>query len=1140
MTDPFTAAAPGRDPSAREPLFFAPSSAGAEIPRIRDRLQRDVRTALVARLLTESPLAEAMHVALVLVVALQLWGRVPAVELALWLGVVTAAVLVRAVVRGQLVATHAEFDHVTHMVRVAVLTIGLAWAVGPVVLAARLSLTDLALIMVVFAGLVAGATGTLMADPRSFYALTASLLGPLMLVVAVHGRGRERFVAEMLIVLYTLTMVFVFRRAHRQLMQYLTTSARLRFSEEQARRERGFLESLLASAPSAFVALSVEGEIVGVNPEFERLFGYAAGEVLGRSINDLVVPDEQREQVRELDRRVAGGEVVIAEVPRRRKDGTCVWVRVAAAPVREPAGRAAWFVLYDDITPTKRAEAALREAEQQYRELVESASDLVWQVDTQERWTFLNAASKAIYGRTPSEMLGHRFSEVVDPAYAEQDRAAFTRLWDGEDLLDYETVHRNASGEPRHLSFSARSHRDRDGTVVGVRGIARDVTERAAAREALEAARALAEQSARARSAFLANMSHEIRTPMNGVLGMTELLLGSDLTPEQRQSAELIMTSAEGLLSVIDGILDFSKIEAGHVTLEAIPFDLHALTSSIVRLLGIRAFEKRIELVLDIAPDVPRTVRGDPGRIRQVLTNLIGNAIKFTPAGEVVVSLRADGEAADRSQVRFSVRDTGIGLPPDKLETIFEEFSQADASTTRRFGGTGLGLAISRRLVRLMGGDLLVRSEDGTGSEFWFSLALGTEGEPARGVHPSRALLHGAKVLLVDDHETSRRILRTTFTAVGAVVHGASDVGEAAAAVRQAARDGVPYALAVVDAHMPAQSGFELAKLLGENADVPAPALMMLTSAGQPGDARRCRELGIQGYLTKPASGTEVIEAAAAILAGAQAEDRDRQLVTRYTIREARRPVRILLAEDNAVNQQVAAKMLRRRGHDVDVVSDGREAVGAASARRYDLVLMDLQMPELDGLEATREIRATPGCERLPIIATTAYALHEERERAFAAGMTDYLTKPFKPHELFAKVEGWDRGAGDSPVGAEDGVSPVDLDGFRAAMREAGVEDAADETLRVFLGDAPPRMKAIETAVADGAPAAVGRAAHAYKSAAGTIQATRLAALLQELELAGGQGDGAAIRALVAAVRETHERVVSYLRRCLESGSSSA
>jgi two-component system sensor histidine kinase/response regulator len=1118
----------------RGTLFLAPSLADEGQASGRDRAQREVRAALLARLLAESPLAESMHLVLVAVVAMQFWGRVPVAPLGLWLAAVTLAALARVVVRRSLVATGAEFDRASRILRVTVLAAGLAWSVGPAVIAADLPFSDLALIMVVFAGLVAGATGTLVADARSFYTMGVALLGPLLIVVLVQGQSRQHLVAASLIVLFGLTMVVIFRQAHRQLLTHLTLAAQLRMSEELARQERGFLESLLASAPTAFVALSADGEIVGVNPQFERLFGYSAFEAVGRPVNALVVPESQQDQVRDLDDRVARGEVVVADVERRRKDGTLLWVRVAAAPIRERAGRAAWFVLYDDITPTKRAEAALRDAERQYRELVESASDLVWQVDLRGQWTFLNAASKKIYGRAPEELLGQPFLDRVHPEYVERDRAAFQRLLEGDELRDYETVHRTADGETRYLSVAARRHLDAHGTPVGARGIARDMTERAAATAALQEARAMAERAANARAAFLANMSHEIRTPMNGVLGMTELLLGTELTPDQRQSAELIMSSAEGLLGVIDGILDFSKIEAGHVTLEAIPFDLHALAASIVRLLAIRAFEKRVELALDVSPRVPRMVRGDPGRIRQVLTNLIGNAIKFTPQGEVLVSIGLEGECAEGSSVRFAVRDTGIGLAPEKLEMVFEEFSQADVSTTRKFGGTGLGLAISRRIVRLMGSDLLVRSAEGRGTEFWFTVCLPAAAEAEQEVRRNRMLLRRARVLVVDDHATNRRILRETFESVGAVVDETDRVGSAMAALRRATGDGAPYALAVVDAHMPERDGFHLARQVRSETALAAIPLMMLTSAGQPGDARRCRELGIQAYITKPASGIEVVEAAAVVLAGAGSGDAQSQLVTRYTIQEARRPLHILLAEDNAVNQQVAAKMLRRRGHRLDVVSNGREAVEAVGRQRYDVVLMDLQMPELDGLDATRAIRDLPGCRDLPIIGLTAHALEEERERALAVGMTDYLTKPFKPHDLFAKVEGWDRGVEEVPVDSGTSSPPVDLDGFRATMREAGVEDAAGEMLAVFLTDAPSRMTAIEGAVAGGTPESVSRAAHAYTSAAGTIRATRLAELLREMEQAGGEGRVGRIAELLPRLLEEHERVTRCVARALE------
>ncbi len=864
---------------------------------------------------------------------------------------------------------------------------------------------------------------------------------------------------------------------------------------------------------------------------------------MGSQLNDLLVPPSDLRVARALENRVAAGETVIAEVQRRRKDGSLVWVRVAAAPVREAVGRGTWFVLYDDISAMKRAEAAMREAEQQYRELVESASDLVWQVDGQGKWTFLNTASERVYGQEPESMVGRPFAEVVDPEYLDQDLAAFGTVLRGEELHDYETIHRHADGSVRHLSYAARPVRDASGAVIGARGMARDVTERAATRVALEEAREMAENAAAAKAAFLANMSHEIRTPMNGVMGMTDLLLDTELTPEQRQSAELIRTSAESLLHVIDEILDFSKIEAGHVTLEEISIDLHALLDSVVRLLAMRAFEKGVELILDLSPAVPRTVRSDPSRIRQVLTNLIGNAIKFTSQGEIVVTVSVAPASDGEREIRFSVRDSGIGIPQDKLETIFEEFTQADVSTTRRYGGTGLGLAISRRLVHFMGGELMARSDDVRGSEFWFTLSLPqVPDQETAAVHRDRAVIRGARVLVVDDNATNRRILRRMLEAAEAVVHEEEMADSALAALRQASRQDTPYALAVIDAYMPVRDGFQLAELIRKDAALGDTCLMMLTSAGQRGDAERCRERGIRGYITKPVSGSDLIEAAAVVLSGKGTVDEGAQLVTRYTIEEARRRLRILLAEDNPVNQEVAARMLRRRGHDVDVVENGRQAVDAVGREEYDVVLMDLQMPELDGLSAAREIRALPGGGAIPIIALSAHALEEEQGRARAAGMTDYLVKPFKPHDLFALVEGWEQAAeGESEVLPADSTRPaVDLAAFQDTMREAGAADAVDEMLELFLADAPQRMAALERAAAMDDVEGVTQAAHAYKSAAGTIRATLLHELLGALEKESREENAGRVADLLIRVREEHAAVMVYLRSALGETAGTA
>ena len=514
-------------------------------------------------------------------------------------------------------------------------------------------------------------------------------------------------------------------------------------------------------------------------------------------------------------------------------------------------------------------------------------------------------------------------------------------------------------------------------------------------------ARDLAERVARARSTFLANMSHEIRTPMNAVLGFVELILDTELSTEQRRALELVRSSSEALLMILNDILDYSKIEAEHLELESIPFDLSKVVHATASLLAVRAREKHLELLADVAPEVPRTVRGDPTRLRQVLMNLIGNAIKFTDAGEVVVSVRSERHEGT-ARLRFGVRDTGIGIAPEHVGTIFKEFTQADATMTRRYGGTGLGLAISKRLVQLMGGELAVASELNKGSEFSFTLAFPVEAESPRS--SAVAALGGRRMLIVDDNQTNRRILREMLAAEGVKVDEVSTAAEGLDAIRHAVQRKTPYDLAILDIHLPDMDGFALAATVRQDTAIKRTNLLMLTSAGQRGDGERCRALGIRGYLTKPMSRGDLLEGLGTVLAGSE-QAGPQEIVTRHTIAESRRSLRVLLAEDNSVNQQVAVAMLVKRGHAVHVAGNGREAVDAVRERDYDVVLMDIQMPELDGFEATAAIRALDKGKDLPIIGLTAHALSGERERCLARGMSEYLAKPFKAHELFALVE---------------------------------------------------------------------------------------------------------------------------------------
>ena len=1051
---------------------------------------------------------------------------VPTAPLALpWLGLVLLAVGVRALVRRRI--RRRPIPEALRVFRLAVLLVAASWAVGPAVAVADVPFDLFAVVIVAFAGVAAGASGALQSDRISFYTLMGVLLVGLVVGLLVREPSRVQAVTILLVMLFAAVIGTAFERGHDTLRNLVTSGMRLHDQERTSAREREYLGALLASAPTAVVAVDAAGVIRDVNPAFERLFGYSVEEALGRPLDDLVVPDDAREEARELVARVLGGAgTLVAEVERRRKDGRRIPVRASAGLVRG-VDQPTIFVLYDDISATRRAQEALQYAERAYRELVESASDLVWKVGPEGRWEFLNAAAREIYGTDPEGLIGRPFADCVSPEHRERDLARIGQVLQGHELSDYETVHRHATGSGRHLSFSARPVRDLDGRIVGAHGTARDVTARAEALAALVEAREAAERTAAMRSAFVANMSHEIRTPLNGILGLTDLLLDSEMTAEQRRSLELIRTSGDALLAVVNDVLDFSKIEAGRMDLEEVGFDLSGLVESTARLLAVRAASRGLEVIVDLAPDVPRAVLGDPGRLRQVLTNLIGNAIKFTKAGEIVVSVRVEPGAGDPPVLRFTVRDTGIGIPADRLDMIFEEFTQADASTSREFGGTGLGLALCRRLVGIMHGQIGVRSVVGEGSEFWFTVPLLPLGAEALGA-PSRLpprMPAGARALVIDDNASNRRIVREILRLAGMHVDEAEDAATGLARLRTAVTDR-RYDVVVLDGHMPGRDGFALAADIQGDAALADARLIMLTSAANRGDGQRCRALGIDAYLTKPVVRIEFLEAVAAVLKGDEARLPD-PLVTRHSIAENRPRLRVLVAEDNPVNQTVARSLLERRGHHVEIVENGQLALEAVRGGRYDVVLMDLQMPVLDGLTATRRIRETPGCEAVPVVALTAHALPEDRERCLAAGMNDCVTKPFRPHDLFAAVEGW--GMSQQPPSLPDMEHVVDLNGLRQTLREAGVEDVVGDLIQTFLGDCPGRITAIDQAAAEGDAAGIERAAHAYKSAAGAIRAGGLADLLARLEAVGREGDVERARNIVPEVRRAHEAVVAEL-----------
>ncbi len=831
------------------------------------------------------------------------------------------------------------------------------------------------------------------------------------------------------------------------------------------------------------------------------------------------------------------------------------WLQVQLVPAAG-ADKTCQLMAIEVSAQQRELEEALG-SERRLRLIMDQIPVTVSYIDAGLRYRYVNRAQEQWLGKAASEVVNHEVKAVAGEAVFADIEPNLRRALAGESvLLERERTDRHGNRvwhSGRHVPDT-----NAEGEVVGLYTVFFDITLRAQAElqlkqreNELRLAKEAAENASRAKSEFLANMSHEIRTPMNGVLGLTELLLETPLDPQQRPFVETVRSSGEALLSIINDILDFSKIEAGKLETESLEFDLYQVVEDVVQLLAPRAHAKQVELACRIDETLPAAVRGDPYRLRQVLTNLVGNALKFTPEGEVVVEVAGEFAADGSPRLRVSVRDSGIGIDDEQRERLFTPFAQADGSTTRRFGGTGLGLAISRSLVELMGGTIGVHSVRGQGSTFWFELPL--QAALSLPPVPTPQVLLGRRVLVVDDNATNRDIVRHHLAAGGVESNEAGNGLQALELLRREQAAGRSFDVAVIDMKMPQMDGIALAKAVRADATLAALPLVLLTSLHSSAEVSRARAAGIQAYLSKPVRRHELFRALAQCLGEPNAETAFEAGSGRVNGagkdaagRDLRFDAHVLLAEDNGVNQVVARNMLKSMGCSYEIVANGQLALSAVKQGHYDLVLMDCQMPEMDGYEATRAIRqweAEHGGQRLPVVALTANALVGDAEACRAAGMDDHLAKPYTRKQLAQTIARWlpaskvlGEQAQARPQEPQPLLAPDDTLLDQAALDNIRAIDDGDgsvirEVIEIYLLESPAQLQALDQALERSDGAAVGRVAHALKSASFNVGAARLGETARELERVGLAGDLVAAKRLVGAVNGLYQRVEPLLRQ---------
>ncbi|MEW4564962.1 response regulator [Bremerella sp. JC770] len=900
---------------------------------------------------------------------------------------------------------------------------------------------------------------------------------------------------------------------------------------EALRQAQIAFQSLVDSLPLNLLIKDASGHRVFANRNYLAFHHLKLEEVIGKSDAELFPPDVAEKFTADDQVVLKTGEVMHNVEEHRLPDGKTRWIERLKSPVRDVDGSVVGVqVLFWDVTESQQAQRELAHERYLLQTLMDNVPDSIYFKDREGRFLRVSRAKAVKSGLSdPSQAIGksdHDFFSEEHARKADQDEQNVMDT--GEPIVGQEEQLLWQDGKQTWSSTTKLPLCDTHGKVVGTFGISRDITQLKLAQEELREARDAADVASRAKSEFLANMSHEIRTPMNGIIGMTELLLDTRLTSTQREYLRMVQESGESLLSILNDILDFSKIEAGRLELDSHPFDLRDALGDTLKPLGLRAHSKGLELAYSIASDVPFVLEGDLGRLRQVIVNLIGNAIKFTAQGEVVLNVQCVELTTSECTLQFSIRDTGVGIPEENQQLIFEAFQQADRSTTRRFGGTGLGLAISSKLVELMGGEIRMESKVGRGSTFSFTAQFGVSDIAPCDEKAHSLSLVDTSVLVVDDNATNRRILCDMLSNWGLKPTAASNAQDALQCLRSAQHRDDPISIVLTDVHMPEASGFDLAKWVRAEQAVAQTPLVMLTSAAKLGDGDRRAALGIAAHLIKPIKQSELFETIVTVL-GVRPSDDAPNTEHEEALPELK-GLRVLLAEDNIVNQKLATGVLSKLGCDITVASNGARAVETWKSGEFDIVLMDVEMPELDGLQATAEIRRQEeGTEQhIPIIAMTAHAMVGDRERCLRAGMDDYLSKPVRLREIrqkLAQVLGGGNEALPEPVTSS---SPIH---WKSVLDAAdGDRDLIGVVIEAFLEELDMLLPRIRTSIAEGESETLRQAAHTLKGNLLSVGANEASEVAHQLEQFGDSGEFSKAETTLASLSQKLDALLPDLK----------